>query len=383
MKSKILIFIDWYLPGFKAGGPIRSVANFVEHFSNEFTFYIITRDTDYLETEAYKNIESNKWIEISKNIKVFYFSKDKLNVKNIKKTINPLNFDSVYINGIYSWYFSILPVILFRNVKNKKVIVASRGMLSKHTFSSKQAKKKMFIFLVNLFKFYKNVIFQTTSETEKKEIENIIKNKKAIIKIPNLPPFIKNLSFYKRKKKKAELKLVSIARISKEKNTLFAIKCLADYKYSGNISFDIYGSIYQKDYWKECKKIIKTLPKNIKVNYKGEINNNKVNNLLSNYHFLFLPSQGENFGHSILESFIASCPVIISNKTPWQNLETKKIGWDISLNDKEKFKTTIQYCIDLKQVDYDKLSNNSFNFAKEILNADDLKIKTIELIINN
>ena len=30
---------------------------------------------------------------------------DKLNVKNIKKTINPLNFDSVYINGIYSWYF--------------------------------------------------------------------------------------------------------------------------------------------------------------------------------------------------------------------------------------------------------------------------------------
>jgi len=26
-KKKILVFIDWYLPGYKAGGPVRSMAN--------------------------------------------------------------------------------------------------------------------------------------------------------------------------------------------------------------------------------------------------------------------------------------------------------------------------------------------------------------------
>ena len=27
-KIKILCFVDWYLPGFKARGPIKSIANF-------------------------------------------------------------------------------------------------------------------------------------------------------------------------------------------------------------------------------------------------------------------------------------------------------------------------------------------------------------------
>jgi len=379
LKHRILIFIDWYLPGYKAGGPIRSVANFVKHFSDEFTFYILTTDTDYLENKPYKNIGSNKWIKKTENVNIFYFSKDHLSVKNIKKTIQLIDFNTVYINGIYSWYFSILPVILFRNIKTIKIIVASRGMVSKHTFSSKKTKKRVFIFFANLFQFYKNIIFQTTSEIEKKEIENIIKTKKSVVKIPNLPPFIKNLDFKQRKKRKTELKLISIARISKEKNTHFAIKCLADYKYSGNISFDIYGSIYQKDYWKECKKIIKTLPKNIEVNYKGEINNNKVNELLNNYHFLFLPSKGENFGHSILESFISACPVIISNNTPWQKLEEKNIGWDIDLTNIDKFRKTIQYCIDMNQKEYNEMSKNAYEFAKSYANNPEIIKKTKEL----
>ncbi|MBN1250750.1 MAG: glycosyltransferase family 4 protein [Bacteroidales bacterium] len=374
--TKILVFIDWYLPGYKAGGPIRSVANFVEHFSSEFVFYIVTRNTDYLENKPYKNIDSNKWIKKSENVNVFYFSNKNLSVKNIKKTIQLINFDVVYINGIYSWYFSILPVILFKNEKTKKIIVASRGMLSNQAFSSKKLKKNTFLKIANFLKLYKNTIFQTTSESETIEIQYIIKSKKDVVFIPNLPPFIKTINFESKIKAKSDLKLVSIARISKEKNTLFALKILADYKYSGNISFDIYGSIYQKEYWAECEKIIADLPKNIVVKYKGELNNELVISTLKNYHFLFLPSKGENFGHSILESFIAGCPVIISDKTPWKNLSEKNIGWDISLKNTEKYYSAIQYCIDIKQDEYNKMSQNTIDFANEVLNNNELKNKT-------
>ena len=45
-KKKILVFIDWYLPGFRAGGPIRSCANLISHLSDEFDFNIVTTDTD-------------------------------------------------------------------------------------------------------------------------------------------------------------------------------------------------------------------------------------------------------------------------------------------------------------------------------------------------
>ena len=52
-KKKILIFIDWYLPGYKAGGPIQSVANLVANLKEEFEFSIVTRDTDYCEKLPY------------------------------------------------------------------------------------------------------------------------------------------------------------------------------------------------------------------------------------------------------------------------------------------------------------------------------------------
>ena len=45
-KKKILIFIDWFLPGYKAGGPIQSISNFVNHFGTVFDISIITSNKD-------------------------------------------------------------------------------------------------------------------------------------------------------------------------------------------------------------------------------------------------------------------------------------------------------------------------------------------------
>ena len=87
MAKKILVFVDWFLPGYKAGGPIRSVANLTAHLSGEFEFFIVTRNTDYLETEAYADVEPNKWIDFAENVKVFYFSADKLSVDKSSTTI--------------------------------------------------------------------------------------------------------------------------------------------------------------------------------------------------------------------------------------------------------------------------------------------------------
>ena len=106
-----------------------------------------------------------------------------------------------------------------------------------------------------------------------------------------------------------------IGRISPEKNTLFALKILSDSEYNGNIEFDLFGSVYVNEYWKECKKIINSLPKNIKVAYKESINSKKVHETFSKYHFAFMPSIGENFGHSMLEAMSAGCPIIISKNT--------------------------------------------------------------------
>ena len=54
--SKVLIFIDWFAPGYKAGGPITSNVNIVEHLSDKLDFYVITSSFDYHATAPYKNL---------------------------------------------------------------------------------------------------------------------------------------------------------------------------------------------------------------------------------------------------------------------------------------------------------------------------------------
>ena len=374
-KKKILVFIDWFLPGYKAGGPIRSVANIVDHLSEDFTFKIITKDTDYLEKEPYSNIESDIWISLNKNTSVYYFSKKNLSKNKLKELIFNTEFDFAYINGIYSFYFSILPLFLLKKRK-KKIIVAARGMLSDHAFSSKNFKKLFFLKIAKTLGLYNNVFFQATNKKEAIEIKNTIQKAKKIITAPNLP---KKISYFERKKRKKKigfLTLVSIARISTEKNTLFALEMLSKSLYKGKIQFDIYGSVYNQQYWTECKKIIKNLPDNITISYKGNIESQKVYDTFSKYHFSYMPSKGENFGHSILESLSAGCPVITSDQTPWQDLENQNIGWDIALSDTCKFIDTIQKCIDMKQKEYDKISENAFNYAKKYSNNPNLIEKT-------
>jgi 5'-3' exonuclease len=45
-RPQVLVFIDWYRPFFKAGGPVRSLVNLVEHLQNEVDFHIVTGDRD-------------------------------------------------------------------------------------------------------------------------------------------------------------------------------------------------------------------------------------------------------------------------------------------------------------------------------------------------
>jgi glycosyltransferase involved in cell wall biosynthesis len=162
-----------------------------------------------------------------------------------------------------------------------------------------------------------------------------------------------------------ELKLVLLARISSEKNTLGALEILMHVK--SPVELDWYGKEYDQEYFRKCQETILLLPEHIEVNLKGSISPSAIPSVLENYHFLFLPTLGENFGHSILESLISACPVIISDQTPWRNLEEKGIGWDISLADTSKFIEAIEKAASMDQADYSRMSEAAFDFAKSFI----------------
>ena len=149
------------------------------------------------------------------------------------------------------------------------------------------------------------------------------------------------------------------------KNVLFFLKVIANCK--AHIHFTIVGPIENEVYWNECKAYIKELPNNILVNYIGPKNNTEINGLLLQHHLFVLPTTGENFGHSILEAFIAGRPVLISNQTPWLHLHEKNAGWDVDLNKPELFTQVINEVANYNQKQFDEVAIGAWQYAQKFI----------------
>ncbi len=367
MKPKILICIDWYKPGYKAGGPIRSVSNLITHLKNSYDFYVITRDTDYLEIKPYESIKSNEWNDVD-GAQVYYQSINNQNKNSFKKLIEQVNPQIIYCNSLYSPKYTLTPIRIARK-KGIKTIVAVRGMLSKGSLSVKSHKKKVFLSIVKTVGLFNKSIFHATSLQEKEDIINNFGSSTSIITAPNLPEK-KNNRLILKPKQSGSLKIVSVGRIAPEKNTLYALDVLKDCR--TNIEFDLFGPVYNQEYFEQCKKAINQLPSNIVVNYKGSLNHELLDDTLKNYHTIYLPSTGENFGHSILEGMVNSCVPVISDKTPWTNLKEINVGYDIDLNSPQLFCKAIDELANMSETQINEKAQNAYNYAQEIINNKDL-----------
>lgn len=236
-------------------------------------------------------------------------------------------------------------------------------MLGKGALSLKPIKKQLFISIAKLIGIYKNVHWHATNMEEKNDIISIFGNNSNIYIASNIS--IISLEKIIIPKEVGKLRLVFFSRISPKKNLAFALKILKIIS-NQNISFDIYGSIEDMDYWNNCKNIIEK--ENLNAQYKGELLPSNVHKTLSNYHFLFLPTLHENFGHVIIEALTSGCGLILSNNTPWNNLKEKKIGYNIDLKDNSTFINAINECLNLNQEHYNHVRNNCYSFVTENIN---------------
>lgn len=375
MKPRVLIFIDWFSPGYKAGGPTTSNVNIVDHLGDIIDFYVITSNTDYNETSPYHIVEADRWVSY-KNAHVYYFSRRSLSLSKLKKVAMAAECDVWYVNGIYSRNFSISPLIIAKSLHPKRLIVSARGMLSPHAYKVKGAAKKFFLIAAKTIGLYDGVIFHGTNERECEYIRKAISKNAKAIAIENMPRKLTNgmsLSL----KRVGEIRLVSFARISPEKNTLYAIKALSYCK--TKVCFDIYGQINSDSYWAECKQAIRVLPANITVTYKGTVAPIGMQTLYKQYDVLYLPSTGENFGHAILESLMNCRPVVISDQTPWRNLQQYNIGYDLSLIKPEEFADKIDNMSLESKEAFDARCRACYNYAHTFCNRSEVRAAYMNL----
>ena len=73
---KVIIFIDWYHPAFKAGGPISSIFNMVEFLGEEVNFFIVTSNND-LDSKLSLNVKANQWGKVGQANVIYLKEKSK------------------------------------------------------------------------------------------------------------------------------------------------------------------------------------------------------------------------------------------------------------------------------------------------------------------
>jgi len=338
-KSKILIFVGYYLPGYKAGGPLRTIANMVEHLSDDFEFWIVTRDHDLGDNVPYSDIIVNEWNNVG-NARVFYASTDWLSLSGIIDIINSTPSDLIYLNSFFDPVFTLKPLLARRlgRLKNILFVLAPRGEFSVSALRLKSLKKKVYIRTVKLLGLYDNIYWHASSIHEAEDIKREFALKDdSIVTALDLPAKTSQDDFADSRLEvdQKELRIVFLSRISPMKNLNYALRVLKSVTVL--VKFDIYGPIEDKEYWKLCEKLILGLPINIIVKHFGSVYPNDVAKIFSKYDLFLFPTRGENYGHVIAESLSVGTPVLISDQTPWKNLENDGLGWDISLDDMSDF----------------------------------------------
>ncbi|MCM3722105.1 glycosyltransferase [Solibacillus isronensis] len=379
MKKKVLILAGYYTPGIKAGGPIQSIKNLVDNLSDRVDFKIVALDRDKGDESPYPNIITDKWVEVG-NAQVYYVNQATLNWGRIRQLINEADHDILYLNSFFDYKLSIIPIILrkINLIRPKLTILAPRGNFSIGALGLKSKKKNLLIKVSKILNLHNDVVWHATAQEEQKDIELIFGGKENIRVANNLTANYSELEYEKAiKKNNGELSIVFISRIHPKKNLLKAIEYLNHI--NGTVYFNIYGPIEDKEYWAKCNEKIGELPKNITVSYKGPIDHDKVIEIFKKHHVFLFPTLGENYGHVISEALIGGSPVIISDQTPWRELETFQVGWDIKLNDEEKFIEVLQRCVNLTQYEYELLSRQSFKYGKETANNEKGKEYTFKL----
>lgn len=370
----ILIFIDWFKPAYKAGGPVQSISNLVSRFSTEVDFKIVTSDRDLGETKPFENVRLNQWVT-GDGCDVIYLSPENQTTDHYKKLIQETGCDIIYINSIFSKNFAILPLMHCTKL-NIKTILAPRGMLGEGALAQGKLKKKLFLRLFKIKGIHKKVIWHATAVEEEVEIKSVFGERVEIRRASNFPSLNMNENL-DRIKKTGRVRLFFMSRVSPKKNLKFALQVLS--KVKGEIQFDIIGPIDDGQYWEQCQSTIDRLPNNISVNYIGSIKHDQISEVLKPYHFFFLPTKNENFGHVIIEALSNACPVILSDQTPWKNLSTAQVGWDISLNSIDSFVKAINETVAMHQDEYSIWSKSAYRFADKVLNDEKVLFANREL----
>jgi glycosyltransferase involved in cell wall biosynthesis len=338
-RQVILVSLRHYIPGYRFGGPVRSIANLVAHMGTEYEFRIVCLCHDFRQREAYEDIVNGVWQKVGAAMVMYARDRDVTPAlwRRIAAQVRP---DLLYLNSFFDPRFSLAPYVALHKTA-LPIVVAPRGELSDGALRISPVKKQMYLTLAAAAHVSKRLSWHATSAHELDDIARKMSPPPGRVHLAsNLPGVLAKPALAFRGKEPHALRVVFLSRIAPMKNLLGAIRIVK--RLSGPVQLHIIGPIDDAVYWSECQAAIKTCPLNVTIKWQGEVPNERVASLLAEYDVFLLPTHGENFGHAIFEALAGGVPVVISDRTPWRKLRAEGVGADLPIGDDDAFVHELQ-----------------------------------------
>jgi glycosyltransferase involved in cell wall biosynthesis len=273
--------------------------------------------------------------------------------------------DIVHINGIWSpqnWGFQKVAQEL-----GIKVILSPHGMLEPWILAQNSWKKKLGLFLYQKKAIQKAYCLHATAQLEADNIR-ALGVKTPIYIIPNGIDLVdvKEVKGYYGTKK-----MVFLSRIHPKKG----IELLLESWRNSNTedwTLEIAGN-GDENY---IQKLIKSAEDIKNVIFVGAKYGEDKWNFLRSADVMVLPTHSENFGIVIAEALAAGVPVITTQGTPWEDLETNHCGWWINLSI-ENLQKTMEKVIGTSSNTLEKMGNQG---RKLVAEKYEIKVVTREII---
>jgi glycosyltransferase involved in cell wall biosynthesis len=355
---RVLVVADYYLPGFRAGGPVRAISNTIGRLASSADFFVVTRDRD-ADGTRYRDVERGRWTE-GVAARVLYARR--LTPALLERCVADTACDVIWLNSFFSR--ASLSVLAYRRMGRirRPVLLAPRGEFSLGALSLKRGRKAIAMRLLRWTGCLRSIHWLASSRAERGDIADAI-GASLVTCVPESVADVPASDERWPAKSPRRLRAVFAARIAPTKNLLFLLEVLA--RCNGDIRLDIIGPLEDRDYWARCRVLMQRLPATVTVEYVGEATHRDLQHRLSTYDVMILPTLGENFGHIIVEAWAAGCPVLVSDRTPWRQLGAQGLGWDVSLGH-QAWTSAISECLDMDSEAHLALRRRVREYARRV-----------------
>ena len=354
---RICLVSSSFHPATFYGGPISATWGLSKKLAeNGYEIYVSTTNAN---GDEKLSVESNHFLEKENHVFVKYYNEQIINKFSfsflfgiwfdIKKS------DIVYIQ--YLFHYTVLFSLLFSVFQKKKIVVCPRGSFSFFTLNNKFILIKLLWLNFFVRPFLKKIIWQACSYLEEKDILNKFPN--ANVKVINDGidyEAFQNSILVSRNELLNKFTGITFNDVS---NIFFSMGRL--HKIKGfDVLIDAFNLLLEKDkyakliiagaddgVWRKLKNQINELNLGSSVFLIGAVNFEDKKLLFNNCDYFTLASEFESFGIVIAEALSCGKPVVISNKTPWKDIQINNCGI-LADNEKNSFSDAFSKIINEK-----------------------------------